>query len=59
MKGRRMNSIDQIRTYKKLLDEGVLNVDEFNIKKNEALGKADADQADVFELLYPYIARFP
>ena len=46
-----MNSIDQIRTYKKLLDEGVLNEDEFNKMKTEALGKANADQDDVFELL--------
>lgn len=46
-----MNSIDQIRTYKKLLDEGVLNVDEFNKLKNETLSKTDTDQGDVFELL--------
>ena len=49
-----MNSIELIRSYKNLLDEGVLDENEFAKLKYDALKKEDPAQSDVFELLKGY-----
>ena len=49
-----MNTIEKVRSYKKLLDAGVLSEDEYIEKKNEALREENCYQGDVFELLKGY-----